>query len=429
MIEGDAAKEDFGLTPETKTMLTNTNIIFHVAATVRFNEKIRLAVHTNVRVTKNLLVWAKQLSNIKAFVYVSTAFSNCTNDTVKEEHSKSLIEVDKLLTVVECLDDDKLEAINPVLRDTCPNNYILTKLSAENAVLKYGDTFPTCIVRPSIVIATSDEPIKGWINNVYGATGILVAAAIGLLHTVHACKEDKAEMIPADYVISNIIAAAWDVGTRKSLTKSEQELDLSPEEKVPIYNIVSTCQNPITWNRFMKLNENFGYEVPTIKMYWYYMFIFNRYLLLHELSIFFFHIVPAFIVDTLARLIGRPPVLLDTYKKIHKAMDALQFFLGRQWIFENENVVKLWKKLNSVDQKTFNFNMENLDWEIYFYHYIRGVRFYILKDTFDTIKEARIKLTRLFIAHYSIIIVVSLLLLWTTVSFVNFLWSYCPLSH
>nr|XP_031827412.1 fatty acyl-CoA reductase 1-like [Nomia melanderi] len=288
MIEGDAAKEDFGLTPETKTMLTNTNIIFHVAATVRFNEKIRLAVHTNVRVTKNLLVWAKQLSNIK--------------------FEKNII-------------------------------------------------------------------------------------------------------------------------TIKSLTKSEQELDLSPEEKVPIYNIVSTCQNPITWNRFMKLNENFGYEVPTIKMYWYYMFIFNRYLLLHELSIFFFHIVPAFIVDTLARLIGRPPVLLDTYKKIHKAMDALQFFLGRQWIFENENVVKLWKKLNSVDQKTFNFNMENLDWEIYFYHYIRGVRFYILKDTFDTIKEARIKLTRLFIAHYSIIIVVSLLLLWTTVSFVNFLWSYCPLSH
>lgn len=65
LVEGDGAEEDLGLTAESKTMLLNTNIIFHAAATVRFDEKIRLAVHINVRQTKSLLLWAKQLPNIK----------------------------------------------------------------------------------------------------------------------------------------------------------------------------------------------------------------------------------------------------------------------------------------------------------------------------------------------------------------------------
>lgn len=158
------------------------------------------------------------------------------NDTVKEKHFKPPIEVDKLLTLVDCLDDDKLEAISPVyvfavrkiysihslpkllilcrLRDKCPNNYVLSKVTAESAVLKYGGAFPTCIVRPSIVISTYEEPINGWINNVYGITGIYTCCYVGLMHSVYCVKEYNAEMIPADYVISNTIAAAWDIGTR-----------------------------------------------------------------------------------------------------------------------------------------------------------------------------------------------------------------------
>ncbi|XP_078051962.1 fatty acyl-CoA reductase 2-like, partial [Augochlora pura] len=65
MIEGDAAEENFGLSPETRLMLNDTNIVIHAAACVKFNENIRSIVHTNVRTTKQLLIWAKSLPDLK----------------------------------------------------------------------------------------------------------------------------------------------------------------------------------------------------------------------------------------------------------------------------------------------------------------------------------------------------------------------------
>lgn len=63
------------------------------------------------------------------------------------------------------------------------------------------------------MIPTDKEPVSGWINNIYGPTGVLVGAAIGLLHSLHCNSNNVADIIPADYVINNIIAAAWDIGT------------------------------------------------------------------------------------------------------------------------------------------------------------------------------------------------------------------------
>lgn len=65
------------------------------------------------------------------------------------------------------------------------------------------------------MIATEKEPVQGWINNLYGPTGVLVGAGIGLLRTLHCYPEKIGDMIPADYVINNIIAAAWYCGTTK----------------------------------------------------------------------------------------------------------------------------------------------------------------------------------------------------------------------
>lgn len=98
--------------------------------------------------------------------------------------------------------------------DKWPNTYIFTKALGENIVLKYGDDLPICIARPSIVISTYKEPISAWINNMYGATGVAMGSGTGLLRTLHCVSENIADIIPADYVISNIVSAAWDIGNR-----------------------------------------------------------------------------------------------------------------------------------------------------------------------------------------------------------------------
>ena len=66
MIEGDTGASDLGLSLNDRETLRNkVNIIFHCAATVRFDEKLRQAVNINVRGTKLMLLFAKEMKNLK----------------------------------------------------------------------------------------------------------------------------------------------------------------------------------------------------------------------------------------------------------------------------------------------------------------------------------------------------------------------------
>lgn len=430
-IEGDASEEDLGMTPEVKETLMCTNIVFHAAANVRFNEQLRAIVNTNVKTTKLLLLWAKQLRNLKAFVYVSTAFSNCVNKTIDEIHYQPLVDADKLITLVDCLDDDTLRAIGPGLLRNCPNNYILTKSATENVVLKYAGDFPVGIVRPSIVTSTYKEPIVGWINNFYGSTGVCLASSLGLMHTLHCIPEITAEIIPADHVIATIIATAWDIGNRKATLELKRKASLPDEERVPIYNTVTSTQNRLGWGDFMAMNEKHGRKVPSVKMVGAYMFLMNRYFICHQICAFFLHTVPAIIVDGIARLIGRKPMLVDAYKKIEKFGSVIHYFSTQEWNFRNDNIQRMWSKLNSVDRILFNFDVTSIDWDEYLCFQIRGIRVYLVNDplTPESIERGLARYKWLTIAHYTILSLCLMFLIWIFVSFLLFLWSFCPLSQ
>nr|XP_033335416.1 fatty acyl-CoA reductase wat-like isoform X2 [Megalopta genalis] len=389
MIESDIAEEDFNVAEEVNDMLKNTNVVFHVAATVRFDEKLRLAVNTNVRVTKRLLLWAKGLPNLKAFVYVSTAYSNCPNKVIDEIHYKATIDPDDFISLANSLDNDQLEAIKSALFSKFPNNYVITKATAEAAVLKYGQDIPTGIVRPSIVLATSEEPLKAWVNNLYGSTGLAVGVGLGFVRTIYCIPEYVADLIPADYVVATIIAAGWDIANRRSLTKLEENTNLPDEEKVPVYNSVTSPQNPVTWREYMELNRDYSVQIPSIKTIW----------------------------------------LMDTYKKLHKYARAINYFSAKQWEFRNENVRKMWGKLNSVDRKMFNFNVENIIWNDYFYHHVRGLRQYLVNDPLETVDAAIAKYNRLRIAHYTVVTLITLLVAWLTLPIVSFVWSHFPWAY
>lgn len=80
-----------------------------------------------------------------------------------------------------------------------------------------------------LVISTYREPLRGWINNLYGPTGMLTGAGVGLLRTYHVDPNIKANTVPADMVVNSIIASAWDVS--ENFTRK----DRSPND-VPVYN-------------------------------------------------------------------------------------------------------------------------------------------------------------------------------------------------
>lgn len=66
IFNGDIVLPDVGLNEhDKKTLMEEVDIIIHCAATVRFDEHIKRAVHLNVRSTRDLLRMAKQMKQLK----------------------------------------------------------------------------------------------------------------------------------------------------------------------------------------------------------------------------------------------------------------------------------------------------------------------------------------------------------------------------
>lgn len=57
--------------------------------------------------------------------------------------------------------------------------------------------------------------MAGWIDNLYGPTGVTVAAAVGLLRVVHCDEDAEANIVPVDMTVNCMVAAAWDVHTNR----------------------------------------------------------------------------------------------------------------------------------------------------------------------------------------------------------------------
>ncbi|XP_021941668.1 fatty acyl-CoA reductase wat-like, partial [Zootermopsis nevadensis] len=391
-VAGDCGLPGLGLGEADRELLCQeVRVVFHIAATVRFDEKLKTAVHINVRSTKHLLELARHMPHLK--VQSQNAWNRTWSSSL-ELVFLLLITASGRNRLVDLLDEDVLSIMTPMILREWPNTYALTKSIAEDTVREFGKGLPIAVVRPSIVISTAREPFPGWINNIYGATGVVVGAGVGLLRTMH-CNEDMlAEVVPVDMVINVMIAAAWDVATQQRLKAQQYLLEKQtgnlpgPDDDIPILNYVSSIQNPLTWAQYMKFNEC-GKEFPSMRVQWYYCFQLNKYKIMHNLYAIFLHFLPALIVDTAARLVGKKPILWNIYKKIHKFVDVISYFSTQQWKFTNDNVQTLWKRMSPEDQKLFDFNIANIDWQSVFKDSMLGLRTYMAQDTPDTIEPAK----------------------------------------
>ena len=65
-MNGNLEAPGIGLSPEdTQKIEEEVNIVFHGAATVRFDEKINIALSINVLGTKEMMKLAKRIKNLK----------------------------------------------------------------------------------------------------------------------------------------------------------------------------------------------------------------------------------------------------------------------------------------------------------------------------------------------------------------------------
>lgn len=394
-IAGDCSQPNLGMSAQDRaTLIREVSIVFHVAATVRFDEKLKLAVPINVRSTRDVVNLCKEITNLKSFIHVSTAYANCPQSLIEEKFYEPPMDSDKLIALMECVEDKLAEDITPQLLGKWPNTYTFTKAVAENVIRKQAGDLPAGIFRPAIVISTYQEPMRGWIDNLYGPTGVAAGAGTGLLRSIHCDGSVHANVVPADLTVNALIACAWDVA-------NDQKTNNKSRNDIPIYNYVST-DNPITYDELKEMSAKYGLEIPSSRAVWYYSFRNNKHRIVHLFFVYFWHLFPALLVDTATVCIGRQPRLLKVYKKIHRFMDVLNYFATQEWKFTNNRLQALITKLTFKDREQFYCDIRNVDWNTYFETYIRGIRVYLIKDPLDTLPQARVKWQRLYWSHQAL---------------------------
>lgn len=64
------------------------------------------------------------------------------------------------------------------------------------------------------VIATANEPLPGWIDNLYGPTGIVTGVMTGIIKSLPCDLNAVTDLVPADLTVNALIAASWDTHVR-----------------------------------------------------------------------------------------------------------------------------------------------------------------------------------------------------------------------
>lgn len=178
------------------SLLDTVNIVFHAAALVNFEDTLTNALKINVKATLCLLELCKQMKNIQAFAYISTAYSNCNNPVIEEKLYKAKIPARDMLKMLELMDEDLLNKIQFDLIKGFPNTYTFSKHLAEDLIKSYENELPMVVFRPAIVMPTFEQPVSGWINNFYGPVGLMYGISMGALHVFQVKRDGYANLVP-----------------------------------------------------------------------------------------------------------------------------------------------------------------------------------------------------------------------------------------
>lgn len=156
-INGDVTELNLGLSNHDTNQLKNVSIVFHSAASVRFDDPLKYAVFMNTRGTNELLKFAQKLENLKVLLHVSTTYTNLDEEFVREEIYPPVADWRKTIEICEKLDKDELDCVTTKYMNFMPNTYTFTKNLAEHVVNDHKDIIPLVVFRPSIVISTIAE--------------------------------------------------------------------------------------------------------------------------------------------------------------------------------------------------------------------------------------------------------------------------------
>lgn len=474
-IDSDLSKLQLGLTATNRSILINEiSIVFHVAASVKFEAPLEVNMRHNVVATRELLEVACQFKQLLCFVHVSTAYSNC-----------QLRQIDERIYPMELPSDPMKVVVTKGMIDNRPNTYTYTKAMAENVASRYANRVNVVIVRPSIVMSALKEPDEGWVDTINGPVGLSVLGALGVLQKIKVNSEVVFDLIPVDIVTNALVSIAWASTEKKAdfLPGSSPSLATSSDHKpannysnngnddqvcngttttaivnsrpccncdssstttpptiqrhqemnarnldgtVRVFNLTTGSENPCSFYHYFSIGREEAYKKPSIRALRPLLTIPKQKGMnpaqywIHKV---FSHLLFAHLIDILLGLFGQKKMVVKAVNRMHHANEMFDYFCSNQWNFVTDNVKKLRHLQSPTDRSIFNCDVRAINWCEYAKLGWLGCRRFILKESDETLAYAKRRYRVICLLYYA----TKLMLILTVTSLASYLISSRPL--
>eukprot|EP01120_Amphizonella_sp_Union-15-10_P010869 TRINITY_DN4505_c0_g1_i6.p1 TRINITY_DN4505_c0_g1~~TRINITY_DN4505_c0_g1_i6.p1 ORF type:complete len:1140 (-),score=214.44 TRINITY_DN4505_c0_g1_i6:109-3528(-) len=383
LVSGDMVEENLGLSGSDMAILEEEiEIVFHLAATINFHERLDLALKINVLAPLKILEICKKMKRLKAFVHVSTAYVNSNKlgkSTIIEEKLYPLsYDTEDVVQTILNTPTKKIEKLTQKLLGTYPNTYTFTKSLGEHLLVEQKEHVRLIILRPTIIGCTADTPFPGWTDTVSAAGAIYLYTGLGILKIIPGAPDNIGDLVPCDYVVNMMLSvAAYHIEYPDSM------------DDVPIYHAGTSASNPQTWglsgriivDYFQRNLSKKSVSTPSVNILTYPEYraqFFLKYQLPSRLYSAFAKMMRSEFHQKQARRSS------NIVERCHMLTKSFRHFIENEWIFQSQNGDKVLASMNPQSLERFNFSNVHLDWHAYLNYFCWGLQKFILKE--DDIK-------------------------------------------
>ena len=245
-----------------------------------------------------------------------------------------------------------------------PDNYTFTKAMGERAVeeLAAEHGVPLSIVRPSIIESSYEHPFPGWIEGFKMAEPIILAYGRGTIPEFPGIPEGIVDIIPADYVVNAMLAAAA----------------TAPEPGTPAYYHVSSgSRNPLQYKGLYE-NVREYYERDPLPQQGRGSVRVPEWTFPGNLRVERLIVTAERAVDLADKIVTHLPKskkMRDLVARVDRDKGRVDFvrrysdlygaYTEAEVIYTDDRTLELFRSLSKADQKRFPFDSAAMDWRYY----------------------------------------------------------------
>ncbi|KAF9281170.1 cyclin-dependent kinase inhibitor far1 [Mortierella alpina] len=381
-ILGDLTLDGLGISSDDlEAIKKDTRVFLHCAASVKFDDPLRVALELNTLGTLRTLEVAHRMKRLQAFVHLSTSYVNAHLKSMNIEEKIYQLpfgDPEAFFCKLNEMSDQELSVFErDVILKMYPSTYKFSKSLAEHLMQNrcQSSRLPLIIVRVPVVGGALIEPVPGWCEGISGAVAVMVSCALGAVQEWYGDETKALDVIPVDVAVKTILMAG------PALVSKASELIISPDT-VPVIQMGTGAHCPLNLGYLFCHWESYWQQQPQLK---------RR--LTNDIRADFYSIsdFPRRYQQRFKREIDLAKASKEGAEKYGKLLRRAERlpklylpFTCYEWSFDATN--GLW--LDDVAPTELHSGIRTqIDWHKYLHNFNIGVHDYILGEEVDRTKE------------------------------------------